>query len=114
MTPPYEPRYGSTAGRGTDIWSISEPAIRYASVHHRHPEANSHQPVPASGCCARRVVGEAGQCAADRGPGGEILGFVGVDDLSAGLESTALRRLRGAAPRRCRAPVWDRAWIYRR
>src|SRR3954471_23583320 len=98
MIPPYEPRYGSTAGRGTAIWSICAPGIRCASVRDQPPEPNPHQPLLAFGCCARPVSDPAGECPAGRGPGGKILGFLRVDDLPAGTQSAALARVWSAAP----------------
>src|SRR5205809_4368000 len=99
MIPPYEPRYGSTAGRGTAISSICAPGVPSASVMDQLPEANPHQPLPPSGGCTRPIADQAGECPAGRGPGGKILGFLRVDDLPAGTESAALGRVRSAASR---------------
>src|SRR3954451_17385082 len=99
MIPPYGLRYGSTAGRGTAISSISAPVIPCASVMDQPPEANPDQPLPASGCCARPIADQAGECPASRGPGRKILGFFRVDDLPVGTEPAALGRVRSAASR---------------
>src|SRR3954452_25137621 len=112
MIPPYGLRYGSTAGRGTAISSISAPVFPCASV--RDPEANPDQPLPASGCCARPIADQAGDGPAGRGPGGKIAGFLRVDDLPAGTESAALGRVRSPASRGWRAPGGYRAWVSRR
>src|SRR3954453_18132982 len=114
MIPPFERRYGSTAGRGTAISSISAPVIPCASVMDHPPEANPDQPLPASGCCARPIADQAGECPAGRGAGGKILGFLRVDDLPAGTESAALGLVRSAASRGWRAPGGYRAWVSRR
>src|SRR3954447_11257439 len=114
MIPPYGLRYGSTAGRGTAISSISAPVIPCASVEDQLPEAHPDQPLPASGCCARLIADQAGDCPAGRGPGGKILGFLRVDDLLAGSEPASLGRVRSAAPRGWRAPGVYRAWVSRR
>src|SRR3954464_4117144 len=114
MIPPYGLRYGSTAGRGSAISSISAPVIPCASVRDQLPEANPDQPLPASGCCARPIAVQAGDCPAGRGPDGKILGFLRVDDLPAGTESAALGRVRSAASRGWRASGGYRAWVSRR